>query len=697
MQIPGRKNGIACQPSVSAQQLADMMPTGLAIVNHQDQSVFANKRFLELTTCSSEQAFDCWRQTIHPEDLDRVTAAYREASQAKHALRIEYRTRLQPCLWRVCLLTPLEDKEERQRFHLGPEGGFVCTITDITQEKMAELTQRRIAHEAEERKQQQERFIDMISHEVRNPLSAILHCTEDILEAVHQPHRWEAMRADIAQAADTISLCVAHQKKIIDDVLTYSKLDASMLTLSPRCVQPRRNVATALAMFRPELRKHAIKFDYQPDESYAACQIDWVMADMDRMSQVLINLLSNAIKFTARSGDHKRIRVSIGAAAKRPPSYPPNVVFFESGPQALKLDATVQPEWGDGSVAYLMVAVKDTGIGISDEAQKRLFERFNQATPRTQTIYGGSGLGLNVSRRLCHLHGGEIGVSSKEGEGSTFGFFFTVRRSPAGQIEDSPKSNGTTEIDRLCSQIQAIGNEMSGVDERTPRPHIPESPPVTHVEEISPHADNDDRLLHTARIANQASPSPQEANTESHPQSVDHEQEYTPGLMLEKVSIHPATSQPASKKRILLVEDNVINKRILSRKLQSSGYHVWEASNGQEAVEAVRNETFDCVLMDQVMPVMDGTTATRAIRALDSRMAQVPILGVTANVRAAQKDEMLTAGMNDIIYKPYKMQDLVERINQVAGRAGEEGPDWKRVSQGVNAQGSVDEPGLFPR
>jgi signal transduction histidine kinase len=105
----------------------------------------------------------------------------------------------------------------------------------------------------------------------------------------------------------------------------------------------------------------------------------------------------------------------MGASHKRPPSYPPNAVLFESGGNGLRLDATTKPEWGDGQVAYIMMAVKDTGIGISDEAQKQLFERFNQATPKKESMYGGSGLGLNVSRKLCHLHGGEIGVSSEEG------------------------------------------------------------------------------------------------------------------------------------------------------------------------------------------------------------------------------------------------------------------------------------------
>lgn len=133
------------------------------------------------------------------------------------------------------------------------------------------------------------------------------------------------------------------------------------------------------------------------------------------MGQVLINLDSNAIKFTTKSQRKREIRVSMGASHKRPPSYPPNAVFFGSGGNGLRLDATTKPEWGDGQVAYIMMAVKDTGIGISDEAQKQLFERFNQATPKKESMYGGSGLGLNVSRKLCHLYGGEIGVSSEEG------------------------------------------------------------------------------------------------------------------------------------------------------------------------------------------------------------------------------------------------------------------------------------------
>ncbi|KAL4893908.1 hypothetical protein BDV59DRAFT_207371 [Aspergillus ambiguus] len=635
--------------AVTAQQLADMLPTGVAILDHEDGTVFVNSGFRELMTSKMARTFDCWSSSIHPDDYEHVAEAYREASRTHSPLRVEYRTRKQPYPWRLLILTPLRE-DERERFKIGKEGGFLCTISDITQEKSAELSQKKIADDAEQRKLRQERFIDMISHEVRNPLSAILHCTEDILESVSQENPGDIQFSDIAQAAETISLCVTHQKKIVDDVLTFSKLDAAMLTLSPHRVQPRRRLARSLTMFKPELRKQNIAFEYKLDDSYTDCSINWVMADLDRMSQVLINLVSNAIKFTAKSGDDMHIRVSVGASRQRPPSYPPNVVFFNSGQSALRLDATRHPEWGDGERIYIMVAVKDTGIGISDEAQKRLFERFNQATPRTENIYGGSGLGLNVSRRLCHLHGGEIGVSSKEGEGSTFGFFFSVRRSlePSDGESSGPES---AEIDKLCREIQSLSNDVTDGQKKFTKPSIPENPPVAHVEELKPHCKSD-RQEHTAKIASDVdSSSSRQTDSES--------------------------------KNVLLVEDNIINQQIVARKLTALGYSVTPANNGRDALDEFQKKKFDCILMDQVMPVMDGNSATRAIRDMEKGTPNhVPVLGVTANVRSEQRTEMLDAGMDDVVQKPYRMNDLSAKISHLIMGPDEESelPNSRRNS-----------------
>ncbi|KAA8642513.1 hypothetical protein EYZ11_011583 [Aspergillus tanneri] len=636
--------------TISAQQLADILPNGFAVLNSRDERVFMNRRFEELMLTQSPKTFESWSHSIHEEDYPQVARAYHEAIRLKRRCREEYRIREHRSMWRVVILTPL-DPAYLHQFDLDEEGGFICIIADFTQEKTAELSQRRIAEEAEERKKQQERFIDMISHEVRNPLSAILHCTEDILEAIHKKTEGEGIDvAEIATAADTISFCVAHQKKIIDDVLTFSKLDASMLTLSPRRVMPRREIATTLTMFRPELRKHGIQFEYILDQSYADCAVDWVVADMDRMGQVLINLVSNAIKFTAKSGGEKSIRVSMGASRERPSSYPPNVVFFDFDGTASRMDGTSRPEWGTGDAVYMMVAIKDTGIGISDEAQKRLFQRFKQATPLTESIYGGSGLGLNVSRKLTHLHGGEVGVSSKENSGSTFGFYFTVRRIAEGAVDD-PCPRGTDSIDELCSDIHKLGNELTSVNRRTKQPEISGTPPmVAGVSDVTPGA-FDERVQHTAKLLRQIEHPVAEAT--SRPQNH------------QNLNSKPtATGDSESSRRILLVEDNVINRQVLSRKLKSLGFQVSEARNGREALDAVQRTSYSCVLMDQVMPIMDGNAATRAIREIEKDThTHVPVLGVTANVREAQKEEMLAAGMDDILHKPYKTNDLAEKID----------------------------------
>ncbi|KAL4805127.1 hypothetical protein BDV18DRAFT_25339 [Aspergillus unguis] len=649
------------QDSVCAQQLADALPVGVAIVNPHDQIVFSNRRFRELTTCEKSVGLECLKHTVEPDDYAKVAEAYEFSLRTGTETRREYRTAGQNEIWRALSVMPLGEHDLDQ-FKLQDAGGLICTISDITPEKEAELLQRKIADDAKERKQQQERFIDMISHEVRNPLSAILHCAEDIMDVVAEdaPEDAKEQMARITEAAQTINLCVAHQKKIIDDVLIFSKLDASMLTLSPHQFQPRSHLATLLTMFRPELRKQEIEFQYQLDKSYADCGLDWVIADLDKMGQVMINLVSNAIKFTAQAESRRLIRVSMGAARVRPPSYPPNVVFFEPSEAALRLDSTGNEDWGDGEKAYIMVAVKDTGIGISDQHQKLLFERFKQATPRTDRIYGGYGLGLNISRRLCHMHGGEIGVSSKEGHGSTFGFFFTVRRCPEGTIPAA--EDAASPVDELCYQIQDLDTKIPDVKRDTSMADFSQNPPVKHVNEVAHTTVTDDRKLHSANIAQEVDLNPPPPQPQEHASNID---ESSPRQQPTAIA---TMSKLVKGPRILFVEDNIINQRVVYRKLKVSGFEVTTTNNGQEALDAWNTDEFDCILMDQEMPVMDGTTATKEIRASEkdqSRETRVPIIGVTANVRKDQQADMINIGMDTIIHKPYKMQDLCDKIRSM--------------------------------
>ncbi|KAH7386991.1 hypothetical protein DE146DRAFT_680816 [Phaeosphaeria sp. MPI-PUGE-AT-0046c] len=633
------------------QRFAELLPNGLAILDSEAEAIFVNDGFFKLTTNKVQNEFRAWPESIHPDDHERVMSAYRRAFSNREELRCEFRCATSASgedgEWRLFLLRPLSDE---------PDAGFISAIVDITEIKQAQLTQERAATEAQERKEQQERFIDMVSHEIRNPLSAVLHLAEEVREvtkeigSTHEDLKEQV--ADIIDAADTILLCVSHQNTLVDDILSFSKLDSMMLSLVPRQVRPKWEFSQSLKVFQSEFKAKNIKFHYAMDVSFDQEEIEYVVADLNRMKQ----------------------------------------------------------EWGSGEPLYLMVAVKDTGIGISREGQEKLFERFRQATPKTQENYGGSGLGLFISRKLCQLHGGDIGVSSKEGEGSTFGFFFKVRRSDGTSENGRPpfQSRTSSETSQAASRDQSgasrpgysrSNSHLSQIKER-PNERPPNktltshsgvalkndddvflNPPTEHVPESHPEASEDQRYKETERIAKNVQPersAVSEAIEQKLPDLKRGETHRQEGAA-DDTSRSQSKESADNKQTLLLVEDNLINQKVLRRQLQTRGFEVFTANNGQEAIDAVaergenggddptKHNYFDIILMDQEMPVKDGNAATREIRQLyeEGRAGYSHILGVSANVREAQTRSMREAGMDDIISKPFKVEDLLTRIRAV--------------------------------
>ncbi|EDU40549.1 Two component histidine kinase 1 [Pyrenophora tritici-repentis] len=692
------------------QRFAELLPNGLAILDKDAEAIFVNDGFFKLTTNKGNNEFRAWPESIHPDDYEDVMSAYRKAFESRTELQIEFRCDVvepaerQGEQWRLFLLKPLSEEAD---------AGYISAVIDITDIKQAQLTQEKAANEAKERKEQQERFIDMVSHEIRNPLSAVLHLAEEVKEVTkeisidHDDIRDQV--ADILDAADTILLCVSHQNTLVDDILSFSKLDSMMLSLVPRQTRPKWEFSQALRVFHSEFKAKNIDFHYAMDVSFEEQNVDNVVADLNRMKQVLVNLITNAIKFTSRKNGERKITVSMGASVKRPTSYPPNVIYFSEEKEAFHLNSTMTSEWGAGAAMYLMVAVKDTGIGISKEGQAKLFERFRQATPKTQERYGGSGLGLFISRKLCTLHGGDIGVSSKEGEGSTFGFFFKVRRATGGYDDDRPtipsrsnsecstssnrpSENGSKPIrpgySRANSNLLPIkerNNERpearthlsshGGVDTDDVDPSL-KDPPVEERPESHPQSHEDARYKET-----------QEA-TKNLPSNQPHMERKLPDLKrgetsrqeegAKEISRSQSDQRSEDKYTLLLVEDNLINQKVLRRQLQSRGFEVFIANNGQEAIDAVaeRGEAnngpgdrnyFDCILMDQEMPIKDGNAATQEIRVLqdEGKAGYSHILGVSANVREAQTNSMREAGMDDVISKPFKVDDLVRKVQRL--------------------------------
>ena len=368
--------------------------------------------------------------------------------------------------------------------------------------------------------------------------------------------------------------------------MTLSKLDSALLLVTPVDVQPVSVVQRALKMFEGEIQTADIKLEFKVDKSISDLSIDWVKLDPSRLLQVLINLTTNAIKFTTTQAE-RTIRVTLSALVDRPTTKNRHGVnYFPT--RSKRKDLTDATDWGHGDEVFIHFAVQDTGRGLSDSEMKLLFHRFSQASPRTHVQYGGSGLGLFISRELVELQGGEIGVASESGVGSTFAFYIRARRStaPKEAIEQLPSAGGGR-------------NSYLGKAEKPSQ---------------------------STNSSNVANPTPVQPDI------------------------------PNQDLKVLIVEDNLVNQRVLQKQLRNAGCTVYVANHGGECIDRLKESTFwrglgdsglelSVVLMDQEMPVMDGLTCTRKIRELQEAgeiTRHVPIIAVTANARDKQISQVST-------------------------------------------------------
>ncbi|KAI9682361.1 MAG: hypothetical protein M1817_000415 [Caeruleum heppii] len=612
-------------------RMAELAPVGIWIANGDGHITYLNDAWYEITKHPrGENSADRWIESVHPDDLVAVQEVWRTVIDEGSPVTCEFRfvapwegrSGARGETWVLASAHPekAEDGSLKRVF-----GG----LTDISQQKWAEGFQKRRMEEAVELKRQQENFIDITSHEMRNPLSAILQCADEVSTSLSNyvsgqdqdvvvPSQLIESNIDAAQ---TIALCAQHQKRIVDDILTLSKLDSALLLVTPVDVQPVAVVQRALKMFENELETSHMEMRFQILDSYRELGLDWVRLDPSRLLQVLINLTGNAIKFT-KSQQYRTINVRIGASLDKPSHDATSGVSYFP-PRSQREDITTGADWGEGEGVYLHFDVQDTGRGLTEDEKKLLFLRFSQASPRTHVQYGGSGLGLFISRELTELQGGEIGVSSESGKGSTFAFFIKARRSTA------PADGGT--------HIQ-IPNDLT-------------------------------RKTSTARSMLSSERSKQDVmSSKSSSTSESHQSPPPARLTGSKVSYN-----------ILIVEDNLVNQRVLSKQLRNLGCTVRLANHGGEALDHLQQTRFwrghettgddlTVILMDQEMPVMDGLTCTKRIRELQQSgeiVRHVPIIAVTANARAEQIGTALEAGMDDVVSKPFRIPDLIPKIEEL--------------------------------
>ena len=529
----------------------------------------------------------------------------------------------------------------------------------------------------------------------------------------HSPAIYVELLNQTLDATQTIAQCAQHMKRIVDDILTVSKLDSGLLIITPIDAQPETVTKHAVKMFESEAKNAGVELIHDVDESYRKLGVNWVSLDPTRLLQVcskchvfviflivkvLINLITNALKFTQLEPGPRRIEVHLSASEQEPTSNPSGV-HFET--KLIDDDSHLVEDWKRGSTVFLQFSVSDTGRGLSEDERSSLFARFSQASPRTHIHYGGSGLGLFISRRLTELQGGAIGLMSEFKKGTTFSFYVKARRA------------GSTKIRRLSipnifpEDMRHRATTRREISELHSRPESPISERTSPASARFPKMRKNDLVP----ISNQQDSSP----LQRRPSALHPDMPSAPlGLPLRSDLNAPKASIVTERLHVLVVEDNLVNQKVLAKQLRNLGCVVSVANHGGEALEFLKktsawtgrsnkqaarlqqkkpeNDTngspaeLSLILMDWEMPVMNGLTAVAKIRELE-RVGQlsgyIPIIGVTANVRQQQVQTAMDVGMDDVVSQPFLVPELMGRMRDVVESMGRDDTQRKGRSLGT--------------
>jgi CheY-like chemotaxis protein/anti-sigma regulatory factor (Ser/Thr protein kinase) len=481
-------------------------------------------------------------------------------------------------------------------------------------------------------------------------MNGVIGMTGLLLDTTLTPEQREYARTVRASAEALLT--------VINDILDFSKVEAGRLDIETVDFNLAVIAEEAVDLLAETASAKGIELAYLVDDDVPA----FVGGDPGRLRQVVLNLLSNAVKFTGRG----EVTMHLSLAAS------------------------------DEASALVRLEVTDTGIGIPLEAQSRLFQPFSQVDASTTRKYGGTGLGLAISKRLVDLMGGEIGLRSEPGRGSTFWFTTRVQRRPepgppvaladvAGLRVLVAASHPFTRL-LIARTVQRLGGSADQVSSATAvvnaiRQASDEDRPYGLVfldEDLSKGYDL--ALLGTLAGGSGLAAVPVVLLTASRtttrvvesllaarlPKPVRASHIVRALTTIFGESRRPATSQTpeggqpesAHKGRILLAEDNAVNQKVATRLLEKLGYRVDVAGNGREAVEALGRIRYDLVLMDCQMPEMDGYEATAQIRSAEYPQRRTPIIAMTAGAMPGDRERCLESGMDDYLTKPVDVEKL---------------------------------------
>lgn len=644
-------------PSFAANQILETMKGLVVVVNLSGRISFVNRSLCELLGYKEEELSEQPISLLF-EINDKNFVPNINKNWTLHDEEMEWRGRDGTKVELSVSAALIKDKK-------GDAAGVVYAATDITERKKHERDLIEAKEAAEQANKAKSEFLANMSHEIRTPLNAVIGFSEVLGDT-----KMNNLQIDYVETIrESGKLLLA----LISDILDFSKIESGEIQLESIDFNLKHLVEDVLKIARPKVSNSNIELYYDYDDRVPTNFV----GDPTRVRQIILNLLNNAIKFTEKG--------EIGICVSK-------ATGIKSHGQQEKNFCTVQ------------ISVQDTGIGIAQDKQKLIFETFTQADSSTTRKFGGTGLGLAITKALVERMDGAIWVESEVGEGSEFTFTLKLEETHPSAIADiSPldtdelvgkkvfivddNENARRLLRTFCQKagLNIVAEAQSAIQGLNDLENMEEKPDLILSDIMMPQMDGYE-FARRVRSENYKGVKLIAVSSDARPGSAKEAKDAGFDAFLTKpisergvvnvlktvlgdrrtegqiVTTHMAEELIGKTVRVLVAEDNPVNKKLIEILLKKLGCEGEIVSNGKEAVEKAMTEEFDICLMDIHMPVMSGIEATEEIRKKGN--TTLPIVALTADVFKEGKEQCLKAGMNDFLSRPVKPKKLEEKIAQ---------------------------------